>query len=458
MSDHGFIAEYLSQYYDEASPKKFYRAVFPMGSLEQAGVREKGKYTGVAVEILPERKDGRQVTRRYTITDDLNMIDQLIKSDEFIIISPISYAGKSRESKNARYLHGIAIDLDGVDKLSRLQDLIHQMDTAVFLPKATYMVASGTGLHLYYLFQEPVPCFKNITKQLSVLKTALVRKIWNMYVTSLSNHVQIQSLFQGFRMVGGITKVGTRVRAFETGQKVTIEYLNEFVNPEYQATQFTYKSKLLLSEAKVKYPEWYEKRIVQGRKKGTWTCKRDLYEWWKRRLLDEIREGHRYYGIMCLAVYAKKCGIEYDELSRDAFGMLEAMERLTRDETNHFTDYDITAALDMYNDNYITFPIDTISELTQLPIQKNKRNYQRQADHLEEARAIRDIRMRRKGKAWDAANGRKTKASEVISWRLEHPEGTKAECIKDTGLSKPTVYRHWNAKPANRNSGIPHIG
>ena len=442
MSDHGFIAEYLSQYYDEASPKEFYRAVFPAGSLEQAGVREKGKYTGVAVEILPERKDGRQVTRRYTITDDLNMIDQLIKSDEFIIISPISYAGKSRESKNARYLHGIAIDLDGVDKLSRLQDLIHQMDTAMFLPKATYMVASGTGLHLYYLFREPVPCFKNITKQLSVLKTALVRKIWNMYVTSLSNHVQIQSLFQGFRMVGGITKVGTRVRAFETGQKVTIEYLNEFVNPEYQATQFTYKSKLLLSEAKVKYPEWYEKRIVQGRKKGTWTCKRDLYEWWKRRLLDEIREGHRYYGIMCLAVYAKKCGIEYDELSRDAFGMLEAMERLTRDETNHFTDYDITAALDMYNDNYITFPIDTISELTQIPIQKNKRNHRKLDAHIRIVNAKRRFIRDELGEHIGRPKGSGLKELEVKMWFAHCPNGTVSECSRELKVSRTTVYKY----------------
>lgn len=443
MVDHGFITEYLAQYYDEAEPKEFYRAVFPTGELERAGVREKGKYNGIAVELLPKRIEGRQVTRRYTITDDLDMIDRLTQSKEFIIISPISYAGKSRESKNARYIYGLAIDLDGVDKPENIRDLFHQMDNAEFLPKTTYIVASGTGLHLYYLFREPVPCFKNITKRLAVLKTALVRKIWNMYTTSLSNHIQIQSLFQGFRMVGGVTKVGTRVRAFETGPKVTIDYLNGFVDTEYQVTQFTYRSKLTLSEAKVKYPEWYEKRIVQGQRKGTWVCKRDLYEWWKRRLFSEIRQGHRYYGIMCLAVYAKKCGISYDELSSDAYGMLERMEALTLDENNHFTDYDITAALEMYNDNYITFPIDTISELTQLPIQKNKRNYQKQAYHLEEARAIRDIRQRRKGKTWRDGSGRKLKAAEVEAWQAEHPEGTKTECIRDTGLSKKTVYKHW---------------
>ena len=36
----------------------------------------------------------------------------------------------------------------------------------------------------------------------------------------------------------------------------------------------------------------------------------------------------------------------------------------------------------------------------------NKRNYQKQADHLEEARAIRDIRMKRQDRDWREGNGR----------------------------------------------------
>lgn len=28
-------------------------------------------------------------------------------------------------------------------------------------------------------------------------------------------------------------------------------------------------------------------------------------------------------------------------------------------------------------------------------------------------------------------------------WRLEHPEGKKADCIRDTGLDKKTVYKWW---------------
>ena len=37
----------------------------------------------------------------------------------------------------------------------------------------------------------------------------------------------------------------------------------------------------------------------------------------------------------------------------------------------------------------------------------------------------------------------KPKEDVVKQWRAEHPNGKKAECIRDTGLSKPTVYKWW---------------
>ena len=47
------------------------------------------------------------------------------------------------------------------------------------------------------------------------------------------------------------------------------------------------------------------------------------------------------------------------------------------------------------------------------------------------------------GTNWRNGNGRKPKADIVKQWRLAHPEGRKADCIRDTGLSKPTVYKWW---------------
>lgn len=432
-----FKEDYLSKHFEEITPKEFYRNIFPEGELQEQGVYGDKKYNAIAVELADKIK-------RYTLTDDLEVLDQLLQSENFIIISPISYVGKSRSSDNARMMYALAIDLDGVNKEINMIDLFHQIEKVEHLPKPTYTVISGSGLHLYYVFEKPIPLFKNIVEQLTRLKNDLTRKIWNGWVTDLNEKVQYQSIYQGFRLVGGVTKSGSRTKAFVTGEKVTVEYLNQFVFDEKnQVKEFEYKSNLTLEEAKKKYPEWYDKRIVQHKARGTWTCKRDLYDWWLRRLY-EIKEGHRYYGVMCLAIYAKKCGIPEEELEADAFGMVDRLDLLTSNEDNHFTREDVLAALELYNDNYITFPIDTISKLTEIRIEKNKRNGRKQSVHLMGARAIQEINDKVNGTNWREGNGRKSKKDMVREWQQEHPNGRKADCIRETGLSKPTVYKWWS--------------
>ena len=38
---------------------------------------------------------------------------------------------------------------------------------------------------------------------------------------------------------------------------------------------------------------------------------------------------------------------------------------------------------------------------------------------------------------------RKNKADIVKKWRVKNPDGRKADCIRDTGLDKKTVYKWW---------------
>lgn len=433
-----FKEDYLSKHFEEIAPKEFYRNIFLKGELQEQGVYGDKKYNAIAVELADKIK-------RYTLTDDLKVLDDLFRSENFIIISPISYVGKSRTSDNARMMYALAIDLDGINKEINMIDLFHQMEKVEHLPKPTYTVISGSGLHLYYVFEKPIPLFKNIVEQLTRLKNDLTRKIWNGWVTDLNEKVQYQSIFQGFRLVGGVTKSGSRTKAYVTGEKVTVEYLNQFVFDEKnQVKEFEYKSNLTLEEAKKKYPEWYDKRIVQHKARGTWTCKRDLYDWWLRRLY-EIKEGHRYYGVMCLAIYAKKCGIPEEELEADAFGMVDRLDLLTSNEDNHFTREDVLASLELYNDNYITFPIDTISKLTEIRIEKNKRNGLKQKQHLYLARRRKED-MKAIELPMKAPEGRPTAQAKVSKWQQEHPNGRKADCIRDTGLSKKTVYKWWNGE------------
>ena len=150
-----YLSDYLYQYFDEVSYKEFYRDVFPVGSFEQKGVFEKGKYNGILVEVTNEKlNSGKPRVLRHTITDDLEKLDEVVSRDNFCLMSPISYAGKTRDSSMARELYALAFDLDGListDKspYSGIKELFWQIENTDYrIPKPTYGVSSGTGLHL----------------------------------------------------------------------------------------------------------------------------------------------------------------------------------------------------------------------------------------------------------------------------------------------------------------------
>ena len=456
--------EHLEKFLEPVEPYEFYREIFPEGSFERKGHFEDRKGNGIAVTVTKGEVDratgialqieGDGKAKRCTITDELDELRDLQDTD-FTIMSPISYFGLRRCGKNARYLYALVFDLDGVG-MPQLRDTLHQMNKDI-LPQATFVVNSGTGLHLYYVLKEPVPMYPYNQKCLKELKYSLTRQIWNKF-TSTIKEPQMQGILQGFRVVGSGSKLGREypVRAFRLGGPVELVRLLDYIpdsNGEQQRLEgLMRKSRLSLAEAKEKYPDWYERRIVKKERRGRWTVKRDLYDWWLHRIADEIRVGHRFYGIMTLAIYAKKCGIDEDELRRDAFALLRPYDDMSVEDINRFTKDDVVCALEMFNEDYVTFPRDDIAKLSGLTMPVNKRNFQRQADHLEIARAIRDIKAKQQGKKdWREGNGRPkgsgTAQVRVYEWRQQYPEGRKADCHRETGLDPKTVRKWWDCPP-----------
>lgn len=435
------LADKLRSKFEPVEPMVFYREIFPEGELDDWGANTRGKYTGIAIELLD------QTIHRYTVTDELDTIDELLHSKGFCILAPISYAGKKRKSENARFMYALVVELDNLIVENGLERLINQWSERVgWIPRPTYTVASGNGLHLYYLFEKPVPLFHNVVKELQRFKRELTEKIWNRHVTTdTGDKIQHESIFQPFRMVGTLTKQGDITEAFRTGDPVSIEYMNHFVSPENQITQI-YKSRCTLKEAESKYPVWFDKRIVQRQPKGRWVCKRDLYDWWKRRIEAEAVVGHRYYCMMILAIYAVKCNISQEELEKDCFELMEIFERKTDDPDNHFTEKDVISALQSFEDKgVVTYPLNSIINRSGLQIERNKRNGRKQAQHLQIARAMRAV----KGQIGEpvSGGGRPSKQDIVKEWQQQNPEGRKIDCIRQTGLSKPTVLKWWNECP-----------
>ena len=461
------MTAWLEQYFDEVEPREFYRTIFPEGELDTKGSFTEHKYVGIAIGVSKEKKeDGSPRVKRYTVTDDLDTIDRLSRTDDFCLMSPLSYAGKTRTADHARFLYAFAVDLDRLkmkgDNPIGLKALwnnhIENMDR---IPKPTFIVSSGTGLHLYYVLDDPVAMFKDTSRRLQELKRDLTSLIWHDTIVDIESvkDIQQEGIYQGFRVPGTITKRGDRARAFWTGDRISIGELLRYTEgfrktrERLEEGQFVKKKKLTLVKAKELYPDWYERRIEREEPKGSWHISRNVYDWWKEEIQKGAVVGHRYYCMMMLAVYARKCSmydpkhnpnpVTEEELRRDAFGLLDHMEALTNDEDNHFTTGDVLDALEAFNEKWITYPRNSIAYKSGIRIDANKRNGQKQKDHLEEARAIRDIRSKRRGEKWDANNGRKPKKSVVEEWLLHHPDGIKADCIRDTGLDRKTVSKWW---------------
>lgn len=446
----------LSAQFEEVNGYDFYRDIFPNNENEGENHTDFSHPNAIYLYTDTEDKERKKPRRRVMLNDTWESdYMEFVERNPLALCSGLSYRRKTNTLENAQHMCAMIFDLDGVGP-SELRVLLHRLgnDASIIrmLPMPTYIVCSGTGLHLYYVFTQPIDLYPNIKLALKALKYDLTYKMWDWKGTSSVKDIQYQSINQSFRMVGSVnSKYGVEVVAFRTGSKVTLEYMNRYVmKPENRVdiTKPFRPSQVSVSDAREKFPEWYERVIVNAihrPKKWDIYSKQGfaLYDWWRNTQIKHILGGHRYFFLMCMAIYAVKCDVPKEKLKED---MKEAFETLRLVEHgNPLTVDDMESALEAYDKGYYCFTIDDIEKLTNLRIERNRRNGQRQADHLEEARATRDIRMRRRGRVWTDGNGRPSARDDVLKWRAEHPCGKKADCIRDTGLSKPTVYKHWEA-------------
>ena len=452
----------------EVTPMEVYTDIFKLGegyiqkNGEPAGeykANPLGYYSNESEWKVDE--DGKVIKKghfRIMFEDDFEKTLSELQEADFAILNGITYFGRRNIQSHASKMYAMIFDLDGVTD-SNLNNFLSGALAAEAYPVPNYIALSGHGVHLYYVFEEPVSLFPYIKLQLKELKYALTDKMWNRY-TSTEKKVQHQGINQGFRVLGGKTKIeGVRVKVFRLNEDpFTLQELCEYVPEEKRIDEkkLFKESKLTLEQAKKKYPEWYEEVIankkpepkywdIAGKVNGNNPYA--LYDWWKRQVYAGASYGHRYFAIMCLAIYGAKVQKPYEEVEKDAMELVPFLNDLNRDEP--FTEDDVKFALECYDNRYRTFPLRDIEKISGIPIKRNKRNGRKQELHLARARAVQNLDYP-EGE-WRNMMGRPMNRSKqrttVIEWRKQHPDGRKIECIRDTGLSKPTVSRWWDAVP-----------
>lgn len=479
----------------------FYRSLFPEGSLQKRGDDSDGKPnlivledTGKEIDQGTDAKGNKLVKRvmhRYTVHDDLDELEHLrdvsISQNTFMFLAPVSYYGKSRNSRNARFLHAIMIDLDYVGT-RQLANLLRQMERGV-IPYANYLISSGTGLHVVYKLDRPVPLMTRYVAGLQVLKRDLTDRVWNANTSdSDPDKKQSQGIFQGFRMVGTATKLNGdignpkykqpyAVECFSHDETppATIPYLLSFI-PKLRdkedmegldalsALTKEVRKTTPIAEAKEKWPEWYEKHVVNDEPLGGWLYGRAAYD----RVLSVIREhvsvSHRYWCIFYLAVMANKCGVPQDELEDDAYGLLERFDALSVEPDNRFTANDVAAALEAYEGGLASGRARRYTQ--DFCERKAAVEYGEKMGHgsnppekrlpkdlsLKKARYERDLKQEMKGTTWWNKDGAPKKAMQVWQSAAENPGLSVAALARRAGVSRPTVYKWlkpgWESKYA----------
>lgn len=431
----------LRREYPKVEPWDFYRYIFPEGSFERLGHPEDGKGNGIAVSINEETRRASKTI----ITDGLEQLGNLLE-EPLVVCSPISYFGRSRRADHALWLHALTLDIDYVSP-PRLDNIIRWFEELEIIPRPAFIVNSGHGIHLYYVFDSPVAMYPKNQRELLKLKKGLIDKIWTKYTSDRPERKEALGIVQGFRMVGSRTKMPQyRLSAWQTGSRVSLEYLNGFSAPGAEAKVDATPSLFSLEDAKREWPEWYEKRVVRGERAGRWHVKRDLYDWWKRRIAGEAQVGARYFCIMALAIYAAKCDVSEEELREDAARFQVVFDALGDDTNEPFSWEEAEKALEAYNESYVTFPRDDIARLTKIAMPANKRNGRKQKVHLAIARGTKEAMksveaMKPEGRPKGSAKLTTPKAKLIRDYALEHPEANHSEIARVLGVSRPTVIK-----------------
>ena len=478
----------LSESLTEVSMREFYDDIFPDEDLEREGHPEDHKPNMIiAYQVdYTDKKTGEKKVgmKNEVIFAGKAGLENAYKS-KFALCSLCTFSGRRRTAKNAFKCYGFCFDLDGVGE-KECQTFISAVAHKI-IPCPQYIVNSGHGLHIYYLFQQPIPLYPAVRDHLKRLKHALTWRVWTNETSKIKSNPSKDmrdylGIYQNFRMPGSCSKIGKGnartkylVTAYRwntyTGARCTLSYLNEFVDPPFRVpTDPDYSSwdydHLSLDEAQRAFPEWYEKRIVKKQPSGQWVANRGLYDWWlkeiqKRPSREPIftrggnvrfeeendynsgaRDGTRYHCISMLFAYAIKCNVPYEEVLKDALSLVEPFNDLTEKPDNPFTVEDVMNASKFYKRGYARLSINAIEVKTKIRIQRRPKPKNPQPEHV-----ARMTVLRAHFGSYENV-GRPDKAQNVREWREAHPEGTKADCNRETGLDPKTIRKWWSESEA----------
>lgn len=165
----------LSSRYEEMDGCAFYEYIFPDNE-KQGEIHIDYSKPNAIYLYQDDRDEGteRRLRRRVMLADTWEQdYMEYVERNPQTLCSGLTYRHRVNRLQNAQCMNALVFDLDGVGEYE-IKNLLLRFGQPAgrvrTLPTPTFLVLSGAGLHLYYVFEEPIDLFPNIKLQLKALK------------------------------------------------------------------------------------------------------------------------------------------------------------------------------------------------------------------------------------------------------------------------------------------------
>lgn len=362
----------------------------------------------------------------YKIEDGIKIaqggIEEVLQIGLFrddIAVFPASYFRWPKQA-NLSDFYAIVIDLDGVSAAD-LYCLL-KLEMKRLLP--TYIVNSGGGVHLVYVFEKPIVAYKFRHKTIK----QMIREVANFFRKAHYGYKidpNSSSLVHPYRVIGSKTKLGQTCAVFRVGKKWSVDKMLK---------KLGIKTDVFKDKAARKKAQEEKKSSDKKDKVKLMPCgHKNFYNFFSLQMTN-VEEGHRYLALFALAVVAYKCRVKREEVEDLISALIDVYNQ--REHNDTVKEYELKKAMYGYSINYVGVSAKQLEEWSGLTFPRNsvkrrpKGQRLKRDEHLKVARDIRNTKL--------------TETKEILMRRClqANPTASLVELMDELGWSKPTVIKY----------------
>ena len=338
-----------------------------------------------------------------------------------LYIPPCDFFNGVYRAACLKKIYALILDLDYLDP-DTLARLIKQID-AGNKPQPSMIVNSGSGIHLYFTFAEPVDAYK---LRLPTLRAMLAR-VGDLY--SGYGKLDRHPLTQAFRPVGSLTKLGDIATGFIVGQQWDALELAEKIGVRIEGWQHVKKPAEVGTTAPAKKPAKPKVAFMPN-------AKRKLFAYCGERIFTHTDLGNRYKALFGLAIVGYKTHTPRAEVIAEMESLIKIWNR--KHPENPVETREIDKAMEGYSQKFLMVRSATLEEYFGWQFERKiPRKGRTREKHLKRALAIRH------------AGEKEDIKDKIEAYLSRYGSTTVSEMARVLKISRPTIIKY-----TNRENGV----